>query len=126
MADSKTPQKEPNVPAANAQNDGLPENSEGVVVGTVQVNPAAGASPPDIAEVAPEPVDPDADWRDLKVGSMGASRVRLMQALGVDVNHPYDRQIDEKLKELIPDYQGTLTLEMLQALEGREMVTSKA
>lgn len=53
---------------------------------------------------------------DIKPGAMGLPRIRLMQALGVDVNHTFDAEIEDKIREKVPSYDGTVNAEVRAAL----------
>jgi hypothetical protein len=50
---------------------------------------------------------PDSDLpREIAPGAMGAERARLMQLIGLDVNHPFDGEAIDQITRRVPDYDG--------------------
>lgn len=45
-------------------------------------------------------------------GDMGVGRAQLMLALGMDATHPFDAEVEARVREICPDYTGTVTKEM--------------
>lgn len=71
----------------------------------------ASLSEPGEADQPSEPSQEMADEdlpRDIKPGAMGGERILLMQLLGLDVNHPFDKTVEEELLLRCPDYTGVV------------------
>ena len=52
----------------------------------------------------------------LRQGVMGEARIQLMQVLGMDVNHPFDAEVEEALRSRFPDFDGQVSEEQWIAL----------
>jgi hypothetical protein len=68
---------------------------------------------------------PDSDLPpDISPGQMGAPRAHLMLLLGLDATHPFDAEVEAKLREILPDYSGTVTKEMWRKLHRGDHLVS--
>jgi hypothetical protein len=61
---------------------------------------------------------------EISPGHMGAPRAQLMLLLGLDATHPFDGEAEAKLREVLPEYNGTVTKEMWRKLHRADHLVS--
>lgn len=53
----------------------------------------------------------------IRPGAMGEGRVVLMQLLGLSVNHAFDSEVEDKIRERYPAYAGIVDAAVWDALQ---------
>jgi hypothetical protein len=109
-----------------------PDVAQGRLRADQQAAHAAGNSEGADNALAPEnqetdePTEmPDSDLPpEISPGQMGAPRAQLMLLLGLDATHPFDAEVEAKLREVLPDYDGTVTKEMWRKLHRQDHLVS--
>lgn len=118
MAQNTPPQDQPAdvAPAAvevtpvtqEPSSSGLPASTTGPVGQPVD-NPLVDTAPPDEprqklrADELPPEISP---------GAMGLARIELVTALGFQADHPFDAEVEDRLRQVCPDYTDTVTQDM--------------
>jgi hypothetical protein len=57
-------------------------------------------------------------------GAMGVPRAQLMLLLGFDPTHAFDAEVEAKVREVLPEYDGTITKEMWRKLHRQDHLVS--
>lgn len=68
---------------------------------------------------------PDSDLPpEISPGHMGVARAQLMLLLGLDGTHAFDADVESKIREILPEYNGTVTKEMWRKLHRADHLVS--
>lgn len=112
-------------PAQDAQDQPVDDKPPAAEAPAVQESPMQASTTGPVGQPVDNPLvdvvppdEPSQELRDsdlppeISPGAMGVPRIQLVMALGFQADHPFDAEVEDRLRQVCPDYAGTVTSDM--------------